>query len=199
MTSLQETPVCQETDGLVGSIIEVQGEVRLKRKEWLDYRKASIGAKLYPGDLLQPAPQARVIVQCADGKTIWSVPAGMISGATNGCPPQAVPLSRTRGDIAPLRNAINPLIPYIISPRRTKLLNALPMLRWNAVLGASRYTVSLIADEDVLWETQAEETEVVYSGESPLESGVDYLLMVRANTGASSLGEESPDLRRVIN
>jgi hypothetical protein len=194
MTSLQETPVSQETDGLVGWIIEVQGEVRLKRKEWLDYRKASKGTKLYPGDMLHPAPQAKVIVQCANGKTIWSVPAGMISGATNGCPPQAVPLSRTRGDIAPLRNAISPLIPYIISPRRTKVLNSLPMLRWNAAPGASRYTVSLIADEEVLWETQVEGTEVVYSGESPLESGVDYLLEIETDTGASSQDEKSPDL-----
>lgn len=195
MTSVQETPVSQETDGLVGWIIEAKGEVWLKREEWSDYRCITVGTKLYPGDLLQPSPQARVLVQCANGTTIWSVPAGVISGATNGCPPQAVPLPRTRGDIAPLRSGISPLIPYIISPRRTKLLNSLPMLRWNAVPGASRYTVSLIVDEeDVLWETQVEGTEVVYSGESPLESGVDYLLMVEADMGASSLEDDSPDL-----
>ncbi len=194
MTSVQETPVSQETDGLVGWIIEAKGEVWLKREEWSDYRRTTVGTKLYPGDLLQSAPQARVLVQCANGTTIWSVPAGVISGATNGCPPQAVPLPRTRGDIAPLRSGISPLIPYIISPRRTKSLNSLPMLRWNAVPGASRYTVSLIVDEDVLWETQVEGTEVVYSGESPLESGVDYLLMVEADTGASSLEDDSPDL-----
>jgi hypothetical protein len=195
MTSVQETPVSQETDGLVGWIIEAKGEVWLKREEWSDYRRITVGTKLYPGDLLQPAPQARVIVQCADGKTIWSVPAGVISGATNGCPPQAVPLSRNRGDIAPLRSEISPLIPYIISPRRTKLLNSLPMLRWNAVPGASHYAVSLIVDEgDVFWQTQIGETEVVYSGESPLESGVNYLLMVEADTGTSSLEDDSPDL-----
>jgi hypothetical protein len=68
------------------------------------------------------------------------------------------------------------------------------MLRWNAVPGASRYAVSLIGDEDVLWKTQVEGTEVVYSGESPLESGVDYLLMIEADTGASSLEDDSPDL-----
>lgn len=195
MTSVQETPVSQETDGLVGWIIEAKGEVRLKREEWSDYRRIRVGTKLYPGDLLQPASQARVLVQCANGTTIWSVPAGVISGARNGCPPQAVPVFRTRGDIAPLRNGMNPWIPFIISPRRTKLLNPLPTLRWNAVPGASRYAVRLIVDEeDVLWETQVERTEVVYSGESPLESGVDYLLMIEANTGASSLEDDSPDL-----
>jgi len=195
MTSVQETPVSQETDGLVGWIIEAKGEVWLKREQWSDYRRITVGTKLYPGDLLQPAGGARVLVQCANGTTIWSVPAGVISGATNGCPPQAVPVFRTGGDIAPLRNGINPLIPFIISPRRTKLLNPLPTLRWNAVPSAIRYAVSLIVDEeDVLWETQVEGTEVVYSGESPLESGVDYLLMIEANTGASSLEDDSPDL-----
>lgn len=194
MTSVQETPVSQETDGLVGWIIEAKGEVWLKREEWSDYRCTTVGTKLYPGDLLQPTQQARVLVQCADGKTIWSVPAGVISGATNGCPPQAVPIFRKTGDIAPLRSGINPLIPYIISPRRTKLLNPLPKLRWNAVPGASRYAVSLIGDEEVIWETIVRETEVVYSGEPPLESGVDYLLMIEANTGASSLEDDSPDL-----
>jgi hypothetical protein len=75
------------------------------------------------------------------------------------------------------------------------------MLRWNAVPGASRYTVSLITDEGyVFWQTQVEGTEVVYSGESPLESGVDYLLKIEieteieTDTGASSQDEKSLDL-----
>lgn len=191
MTLTEETSV---SHGLVGWIIQAKGEVLLKRKEWSDYRPTAIGAELYPGDLLQPAPGARVLVQCANGKTIWPVPDGVISGATNGCPPQAVPVSRHRGDIIPPRGGINPLIPYIISPRRTLLLNSLPMLHWNAVPGASRYTVSLMGDEDVLWETEVKGTEVRYSGELPLESGVDYLLVIQADTGASSQEEELPDL-----
>lgn len=194
MTSVQETPVSQETDGLVGWIIEAKGEVWLKREQWSDYRRITVGTKLYPGDLLQPAPQARVLVQCANGTTIWSVPAGVISGATNGCPPQAVPVFRKTGDIAPLRSGINPLIPFIISPRRTLLLNPLPKLRWNAVPGASRYAVSLIGDEEVIWETLVRETEVVYSGEPPLEPGGVYLLSIKADTGVSSQEEASPDL-----
>jgi hypothetical protein len=68
---------------------------------------------------------------------------------------------------------MNPLIPYIISPRCTLVLNPLPMLRWNGVPGASRYTVSLIGDEDVLWETDVSETEVVYSGEPALDWCLD--------------------------
>ena len=180
--------------GIVGWILQATGEILLKRKEWSDYQPTTVGAKLYPGDLLQPLRGARVVVQCADGRTVWPVPEGMISGATNGCPPQSVPISRRRGDIIPPRGGVNPLIPYIISPRRTFLLNPLLTLRWNAVPGASHYTVSLIGDEDVLWETEVSETEVVYSGEPPLESGVEYLLTIKANTGASSQEEDLPDL-----
>lgn len=194
MTSIQETPVSQETYGLVGWIIEAKGEVWLKREQWSDYQRTTVGTKLYPGDLLQPAPQARVIVQCADGKSTWSVPAGVISGASNGCPPRIVPIFRKTGDIAPLRSGINPLIPYIISPRRTSLLNPLPKLCWNAVPGASRYAVSLIGDEDVIWETKVGESEIVYAGEPSLESGVVYLLSIEADTGSSSQEEASPDL-----
>lgn len=195
MTSVQGTS--QETSvssGLVGWIIEVEGEVLLKRKGWSDYQSTTVGAELYPGDLLQPAPRARVLVQCANGKTIWHVPDGMVSGVANGCPPQTIPVSRARGDIIPPRDRINPLIPYIISPRHTLLLNPLPTLNWNAVPGASRYNVSLLADEDVIWQTDLSETFVVYSGKPPLESGVDYLLMIEADTGASSQEEDLPDL-----
>lgn len=195
MTSIQETS--QETSissGLVGWIIEVEGEVLLKRKGWSNYQSTTVGAELYPGDLLQPEPRARVLVQCANGKTIWHVPDGMVSGATNGCPPQTVFVPRPRGDIIPPRGGINPLIPYIISPRRTLVLNPLPTLTWNAVPGASRYIVSLLADEDVIWQTDLRETFVAYSGEPPLESDVDYLLMIEADTGASSHEEELPNL-----
>ena len=191
MTSTQETPV---SSGLVGWIIEAKGEVLLKRKDWSEYRLTRVGAELYPGDLLQPVSGARVLVQCANGKTIWSVPEGVISGATNGCPPQAIPISRRKGDIIPPRNSINPLIPYIISPRCTLVLNPLPTLRWNAVPGANSYSVSLIDEDDVLWETIVRETEVVYSGEPSLESGIDYLLIIQADTGASSQEEDLPDL-----
>ena len=191
MKLTEETSV---SHGIVGWILQATGEVLLKRKQWSDYQSTTVGAELYPGDLLQPARGAIVLVQCADGRTVWPVPEGMISGATNGCPPQSVAISRRSGDIIPPRGGVNPLIPYIISPRHTFVLNPLPTLCWNAVPGANRYTVSLIGNEDVLWEKEVSETEVVYSGEPPLESGVEYLLFVKAHMGASSQEEDLPNL-----
>ena len=191
LTSTQDTSISY---GLVGWIIEASGDVLLKRSGWSDYQPTSVGTELYPGDILHPARGVRVLVQCANGTTIWSVPDGVRSGATNGCPPQTIPVSRHRGDIIPPRGGINPLIPYIISPRRTLLLNPLPTFCWNPVAGASYYNVSLIADDEVLWQTQVKETKVVYSGEPPLESGVDYLLIIQTDTGVSSQEEDVPDL-----
>jgi tetratricopeptide (TPR) repeat protein len=94
------------------------------------------------------------------------------------------------------RSPNDPLIPYIVSPRRTALLNALPILRWNAVLSATCYTISVIdeEEEDVLWDTEVNATEVVYPGEPPLKPRIYYSLMVEADTGASSQAEELSDL-----
>ncbi|GAB4206270.1 MAG: hypothetical protein Fur006_63230 [Coleofasciculaceae cyanobacterium] len=71
MTLTDETSV---SHGIVGWILQATGEVLLKRKEWSDYQPTTVGAKLYPGDLLQPLRGARVVVQCADGRTVWPVP-----------------------------------------------------------------------------------------------------------------------------
>lgn len=84
---------------------------------------------------------------------------------------------------------LNQSIPYIISPRRTSVLNNNPTLRWNPVPNATSYKVIV---EDVrgnkIWETNQTATEVVYSGK-PLEPGIDYSVIVKAN-GKSSLEEK---------
>ncbi|MBD1902070.1 tetratricopeptide repeat protein [Trichocoleus sp. DQ-A3] len=97
-----------------------------------------------------------------------------------------------RGETADPRGPLDPLIPYVISPRRSLLLSDKPKLRWNAVPGASRYTVSLVKGEKMIWETTASATEVVYPGEPPLEPGSDYLLVIKADNGRSSQEEELP-------
>lgn len=83
-----------------------------------------------------------------------------------------------------------PLIPYIISPRYTLLLNEQPTLRWNSVEGASSYVVSLYkADGSFIWNTKVSGTEVDYQGKSPLEREVDYCLVIKADNGRSSKDE----------
>jgi hypothetical protein len=85
----------------VGRLINVQGQVQLKRQGWSGYHLTAIGTVLCLGDLLRPAQGARVIVQCAGPNRIsWYVPGGITSGAALGChppPPIRIPALRIPG------------------------------------------------------------------------------------------------------
>lgn len=175
---------------IVGRIIQAEGKVLLKRKTWSEYHPTFVGADLYFDDLIKPATGARVVIQCADCINISRpLPTGEISSVHTYCPPQSVSVSRRSGNIIAPRGEINPLIPYIISPRRTLLLNSRPTLRWNGVSGAINYNVSLRNQKRLIWQTEVQGTEVRYTGEPPLQPGVEYLLIVETDTGASSREE----------
>ncbi len=193
MTQTEQTTLSRV---LVSRIVEASGEVLLKRERWSDYHPTAVGAELYTGDLLRPAPGAIVRIQCVNGKDIVGLPEGEISSVVTYCPPQAVIVSRPQGKMISPRGTINYRIPYIISPRRTSLLNDKPTLRWNAVPDATSYTACVRGPKKAIWQTEVSGTEVVYTGDPPLESGVDYLLIVNADTGASSQEEELPGTRK---
>ncbi len=172
-----------------GQIIELNGDVQLIRSNRRMVR-ATTGTRIYPGDTLRTAQTGQVLIQCAD-LSIQSVPAGQHQ--LNRCPKASEQSGGLSGIIAPPHrgDAItwnNAQIPYIISPRRTKLLNDKPMLRWNPVPGATSYTVN-VQGEGVNWTTQVSNTQVVYAGDQPLKPGGHYLLFVETNTGALSLDE----------
>ncbi len=90
------------------------------------------------------------------------------------------------------RGPLDSLIPYIISPRRTLLLNDRPKLRWNQVPGVNNYTVGVVKGDRVIWETKVNGNEVVYPGTPQLEPGVEYLLVVKAESGSTSEEEKLP-------
>ena len=78
----------------------------------------------------------------------------------------------------------NMSMPNIISPRQTALLNTMPKLVWNEVSGATNYLITITREPfGVIWETRVKETEVVYSGNHPLESGPSYTLIVETDSG----------------
>ncbi len=165
----------------VGRVISVRGSVQLKRQGWSGYNPTAVGAVLCLGDLLQPAKGARVIVQCADpNQNSWTVPCGVTVGAANGCREPREPRYNPSGPIPPTRTETARRIPHII-PGSTLLLNDKPTLRWQAVPGATSYTVR-VSGPGVNWETEVSTTEVVYPGEPPLKSVEGgYLLTVEAD------------------
>jgi len=177
-----------------GQILNISGEVQLQRQDGRNIRPTA-GTPIYPGDKLQTAQNGQITLQCAD-LGIKSIKAG--ENQLNSCL-LASDKSKSecnknlincpdRGDDKIAWN--NAPIPYIISPRRTKLLENKPTLRWNPVAGATSYRLSILENRAKLnWEMTVNGTEAVYPGEPALKPGVKYRLIVEANTGVSS---ESP-------
>jgi hypothetical protein len=188
------TPTPTETPGFVmdpgfNILVAAEGEVQLKRGAWSDFHATSFGAALERGDLLQLPRGAKATVLC-DGLTVWQVPAGVRAGLTNGCPqPRDTILVRGMVGVAGTQRGTNdPLIPYIISPRATKLLNDKPVLRWNDS-GAGSFTVQ-VRGGDLNWHQEdVTQTELIYPGEPALEPGTFYLLVVVDSNGKSSQDE----------
>lgn len=186
-------PRSSDDDGF-NLLVVAEGQVELKRDGWPAYHPTALGAILRRGDQIRPSKNAKLVVLCDNLKT-WDVPAGELSGL-NGCPqPEESLLTRNDSLIHNTRAASDPFIPYIISPRMTRLLTDQPRLRWNEVVGASNYTVSL---QGVKWEETVNGTEIVYPGNPPLERGRSYLLTIEADNGSKSTDEEPTRLGFVL-
>jgi len=165
----------------VGRIVEKQGEVALKRGK-RSIRPVNKGAELYPGDLLKPARRAIIVVRCVKGNT-WILSAGVESNVNNRCQttkPSSVSL--TTDDT---RGGSDSNVPYVISPRKTRVLDGKPTIRWNAAPGATSYTV-IVRAYGFTWRVAGVKgTQVTYSGE-PLKAKVGYSVVIKAE-GCTSL------------
>ena len=183
-------PTPRKDDGF-NLLVVADGDIQLKRDSWTEFHPTSFGAVLYRGDQLRLASGAKAVVLC-DNLAVWTVPTGAPSGLSNGCPQGSEPaLVRSSGSIGNTRGSADPLIPYIVSPRATKLLNPTPTLRWNSVPGARSYTIRISGTD---WQVTTNSTEFVYPGSPPLQSGLDYLLIVETDNGKSSKDEGLPGL-----
>ena len=162
---------------LVGRIVEKQGEVALKRGK-RSIKPVTKGAELYSGDLLKPAQRAIIVVRCVQGKgNTWILSAGVESNVNNRCQiakPSSVSLitDDTRG-------GSDSSVPYVISPRKTRVLDSKPTIRWNAAPGATSYTV-IVRTSGFTWKVVGVKgTEVTYAGE-PLKAKVEYSVVIEA-------------------
>lgn len=172
-----------------GLIIHTSGEVAIERQNGLIVRPTS-GTPIYPGDKLRTAQNGQVTIQCADLGIKSIAPSEnqlnscLLASKKSDCSLDLIKCP-DRGDSKIAWHSAP--IPYIISPRRTKLLDSKPILRWNPVAGATSYKLSLRENGAKLnWEMTVSGTEAVYPGEPALKPGASYKLIVDANTGASS-------------
>jgi len=170
-------------------LVKPTGRVERKREGASRFNTITDNTELYPGDLLRPASGVTVRVLCNNGTTV-PVPAGITTGVNSICPP---PRTRNRRRAIVRPRPQSTYTPYIISPRATLVLTEKPILRWNDLIDANSFKVT-VRDGELNWteEFNREQVcrdgicEIVYPGDPPLEVGVDYMLVIDADTGRSS-------------
>jgi hypothetical protein len=169
-------------DNSVHFLVAAQGVVSVKREGWSAYAPALFGTTLHYGDLLRLDASAQATVVCAD-LTVANVPSG-----ANGVPCKvAQPVLVYNGSLVnPTRSVPSGEFPLVVTPRKTKVLNPHPTLRWTPVGGATSYTVS-VRGSNVNWSTTVTSgTEVVYPANAPaLVSGSTYKVIVVAGNRSS--------------
>ena len=153
--------------------------------------------QLRPDDRLKIPPRVTVRIACDNGD-VRPVTPGRISSIKEICPQRSRRSSR-RPVFRP--RPANRDLPYIISPRATFLLSNKPTLRWNGATGASRFSVT-IRGKDLDWTQEFSQEkvcqkgicEVPYPGNSPLQPGVWYKLIIEADTNRSSAEDTTKGL-----
>src|SRR5512145_393175 len=118
-------------------IVSLQGQVAMKRKGWSAFAQARLGTTLQRGDLLRLEGPSQAKVVCA-GLTVSDVPRDL-----SGIPcPATRPILIYLGDkVTATRGYGEGVFPRVVAPRKTKLLNPRPTLRWTPVAGATSYKV----------------------------------------------------------
>jgi hypothetical protein len=168
-------------DNATHFVVALDGQLELKRQGWSKFVPASFGTPVRRGDLLRLGSGQATIV-CSD-LTIASAQRG--SGG--------VPCKEAEADLVYNGSRVNATragtvegIPTILAPRRTKLLTARPLLRWQPVDGVGTYTVS-VRGPNVTWSTEVRgATEVAYPASAPaLAPGQTYKVTVTANKRSS--------------
>ena len=152
-------------------IIEINGEATLQKKDESQERLAVVGTELELGDLLTPKAGTVVWVRCADGRVKTADP-GVPSGLKAICP-NTTPSTRARAE---------DIFLDLLFGRfafATQVLDAQPLLRWEAIPGVTEYQIQILQDENIIWQTSINGTEVRYQG-TALAAGIDYQLRVRA-------------------
>jgi tetratricopeptide (TPR) repeat protein len=177
----------------INVLLQISGDVNIKRLKWDRFQKANIGNLLSQDDRIQLSANASATILCSNKKK-WQVNPGKVSSVSEGCPPGTPTLTRPNSRRSPSR-APNETIPYIISPRNTALLTNRPILRWNAVPGATRYRVRVQdASLTLDWQTETSSTQIEYPGKPALQPDSYYLLIVETDRGTSSEEEQGTDL-----
>jgi hypothetical protein len=196
---IQQSPTLAQTAYI--SQIQGKGKVELKRKTASSfYPVTRVPTPIAQDDQLRITNGMKVMVACLDGKNRPIRRAGERTGLTEICGVWKGIIYKAPSPLV-IIGGINPQIPYLLSPRRTLLLNNTPTLRWNPVPGATQYTVQIVGPKGPVWQTQVKEPQVTYSDNSTnstLQPATLYSVVIQSNTGKSSQEEESKGIEFII-
>ncbi|MGB3404014.1 MAG: tetratricopeptide repeat protein [Microcoleaceae cyanobacterium] len=151
-------------------IIEINGEATLQKKDESQERLATVGTELELGDLLITQTGTVVWVRCANGR-LNKADSGVQSGLKAICP-NTTPSTRARAEDIFLDLLFGRFV------FTTQFLDAQPLLRWDAIPGVTNYQVQILQDDNIIWQTSINATEIRYQGIA-LEPGIDYQLRVK--------------------
>lgn len=162
-------------------LVEVQGEVWLRRAGWKDFLPAGFGVAVFPGDLLRVDAGSVASVFCGDEASWEGGPESLSDdGMEHGVPCQAGRPPRPWTDIAALRSEDDVSRSYILQPRTTALLSDRPQVRWHEMVAGVPHVITVIADDG----KDRAEVEAIGgvmewpASWSPLEVDATYLLRV---------------------
>lgn len=168
---------------------EARGDVRLKRSRNNKYQRAYGGETLSPSDRLQLGRGSTATVLC-NNSLPWTLESQGEFTVSSGCPASqnVGSVNGSGGNRIRTRASDNPTVPYLISPRNTIILEDKLILRWQAIEGARSYQVE-VKGGGINWTTQVDKTEVIYSGNEPLQPDTRYRVMITADNRKSTRNE----------
>ena len=182
------TPVWSNPNG-IHILIDFKGNVRVKKAQWTQFHQANSGITLSSKDEILLGSNASVTIYCSNLNQ-WTVTQPRTHRVSQVCPAGEAIITLcpecntdTRRPLGTKEERLQQL-PYLISPRHTKVFYDSLNLRWNGVSGATTYTVT-VGD----WQGKTKETQIAYDGE--LKPGEFYTVRVVADNGVSSKDEDN--------
>jgi hypothetical protein len=176
-------------------VIAVNGKVEVKRPGRDGYAPVGFGTALALQDVLSLSESSTVTIVCAD-LSVREVQRPSLTGVP--CPESPSPLLQWKGiPVNTTRGSREGLIPAVIWPRMTRLLNSRPTVRWLAVPNVRSYEVSV---PGLNWNATVNGTELKYPDNAPaLRPSQAYRFRITAHrsdlpSDVISSDEDTPNL-----
>lgn len=165
-------------------LINISGNVKLKREGWSNYIPVGFGTMLRSADLLHIDGQATVL--CAD-----LTPKPVSGILSTPCENNGIlDIDKARFFALRFIRGASQTIPYILYPRNMLVFDNRPLLRWHDT-GASSYTAAIMKGGAAIWDKRVIGSKLKYPADAPaLQPNIDYLLWVVDNDRGTTSSQD---------